>query len=66
MPEYRCYFFDAQSHLFALRDFISVNDIDALVAARGLFLDPKPHSFELWEGPRYLDGEDCLTTAILP
>ena len=63
MQGYRCYFFDLHYRLFALRDFHSNNDTDALVTARELSLEPKPHSFELWEGPRYLHREDCVTAA---
>jgi hypothetical protein len=64
MVGYRCYFLGNESRILARRDFYADSDTEALTTARALSSESKPRGFELWEGKRYIHGEDCTTAVI--
>jgi hypothetical protein len=61
MPGYRCYLLDEKLRIFERQDFEADSDVEAIAIARLLSLEHKPRRFEVWEGPRYLHGEDSTT-----
>jgi hypothetical protein len=52
MLGYRCYFFDPDWRVLTVRDFHAGGDAEAIVTARTLSSEHKPHGFELWQGMR--------------
>jgi hypothetical protein len=54
---YRCYFFDLDWRILALRDFYAGGDAEAIATARDFSSEHKPHGFELWEGLRQVHKE---------
>ena len=58
---YRCYFLDEESRIFERQDFEANSDAEAIAIARTFSWEHKPRRFEIWEGTRYLHGEDCTT-----
>lgn len=58
MLGYRCYFLGKEARILARRDFYADGDAEALTTARTMSTEKRPHGFELWEGKRYIHGED--------
>ena len=63
MIRYQCYLLGEEFRLLARQDFNADGDTEALATARKLSSEPKPHSFELWVGARYLCGEAIIDPA---
>ena len=58
---YRCYFLDEESRIFERQDFQAISDVEAIGVARAFAWEHKARRFEVWEGTRYVHGEDCPT-----
>jgi len=63
MLGYQCYLLGEGLRILTRRDFYADSDTEALATARKLSSEPKPHSFELWVGARYLCGEAIIDPA---
>ncbi len=58
---YRCYCLDKESRIFERQDFQADSDVEAIAVARTFALEHKARRLDVWEGPRYVHGEDCAT-----